>query len=123
MQTFEENSTLEGLMKELIVPSVYRKEVLFREKALIGLGLCCLIARVGIGPMWQDTNMLTENRAENGTAFITVVSQAGYRGESATAHHDYSPSGYIRPADGSRASIPGEGFRTSKHLIIYCSGS
>ncbi|KAJ3556048.1 hypothetical protein NM688_g2240 [Phlebia brevispora] len=43
--TFEENSTLEGLLGELIIPAVKRKEIAIREKGLISLGLCCLIAR------------------------------------------------------------------------------
>lgn len=44
-QTFEENPTLEGILGELIVPAVKRKELILREKGLICLGLCCLIAR------------------------------------------------------------------------------
>ncbi|OAX38286.1 hypothetical protein K503DRAFT_718426 [Rhizopogon vinicolor AM-OR11-026] len=43
--TFEENSTLEGILGELIIPAVKRKELVLREKGLICLGLCCLIAR------------------------------------------------------------------------------
>ncbi|KAL6308311.1 nuclear condensing complex subunit [Sparassis latifolia] len=43
--TFEENSTLEGILGELIVPAVKRKELIMREKGLVSLGLCCLIAR------------------------------------------------------------------------------
>ncbi|PCH39141.1 hypothetical protein WOLCODRAFT_110578 [Wolfiporia cocos MD-104 SS10] len=43
--TFEENSTLEGILGELIIPSVKRKELLLRQKGLVCLGLCCLIAR------------------------------------------------------------------------------
>ncbi|KAF7968330.1 hypothetical protein HWV62_30947 [Athelia sp. TMB] len=43
--TFEENSTLEGILADLIIPSVKRKEVALREKGLVSLGLCCLIAR------------------------------------------------------------------------------
>jgi condensin complex subunit 3 len=45
LQTFEENSTLEGVLGELIVPAVKRKELILREKGLVCLGLCCLIAR------------------------------------------------------------------------------
>ena len=45
LQTFEENSTLEGILGELIIPAVKRKEANLREKGLISLGLCCLIAR------------------------------------------------------------------------------
>ncbi|KAG6819105.1 hypothetical protein H0H93_015408 [Arthromyces matolae] len=44
--TLEENTTLEGILQELIIPSVKRKDFLFREKGLISLGLCCLIAKV-----------------------------------------------------------------------------
>ncbi|TDL22781.1 ARM repeat-containing protein [Rickenella mellea] len=43
--SFEENSTLEGILGELILPSVQRKEPSLREKGLVSLGLCCLIAR------------------------------------------------------------------------------
>ncbi|KAI8971320.1 nuclear condensing complex subunit [Trametes punicea] len=43
--TFEENSTLEGVLGELIIPAVKRREMALREKGLISLGLCCLIAR------------------------------------------------------------------------------
>jgi hypothetical protein len=45
-QTFEENSTLEGILADLIIPAVKRKELALREKGLISLGLCCLIAKV-----------------------------------------------------------------------------
>ncbi|KIK06440.1 hypothetical protein K443DRAFT_674418 [Laccaria amethystina LaAM-08-1] len=43
--SFEDNSTLEGILADLIIPSVKRKELAMREKALISLGLCCLIAK------------------------------------------------------------------------------
>ncbi|KAF5389537.1 hypothetical protein D9757_004209 [Collybiopsis confluens] len=42
---FEDNSTLEGILTDLIVPAVKRKELALREKGLVALGLCCLIAR------------------------------------------------------------------------------
>ncbi|KAJ6624265.1 nuclear condensing complex subunit [Mycena sp. CBHHK59/15] len=42
---FEDNSTLEGILADLIIPSVRRKELGIREKGLVGLGLCCLIAK------------------------------------------------------------------------------
>lgn len=45
-QSFEDNSTLEGILGDLIIPSVKRKELALREKALASLGLCCLIAKV-----------------------------------------------------------------------------
>ncbi|KAG6815820.1 hypothetical protein H0H87_011119 [Tephrocybe sp. NHM501043] len=44
--SFEDNSTLEGILADLIIPSVKRKEISIREKGLISLGLCCLIAKV-----------------------------------------------------------------------------
>lgn len=47
-QSFEDNSTLEGVLADLIIPCVKRKELAMREKGLVGLGLCCLIAKVGI---------------------------------------------------------------------------
>ncbi|KAI0747199.1 nuclear condensing complex subunit [Daedaleopsis nitida] len=43
--TFEDNVTLEGILGELIIPAVKRREMALREKGLISLGLCCLIAR------------------------------------------------------------------------------
>ncbi|KAF8814695.1 ARM repeat-containing protein [Phlegmacium glaucopus] len=43
--SFEDNSTLEGILGDLIIPSVKRKELAMREKALASLGLCCLIAK------------------------------------------------------------------------------
>ena len=45
-KTFEENIMLDGILKELIVPSVQRKDEIFRELGVKCLGLCCLIARV-----------------------------------------------------------------------------
>ncbi|TFK73394.1 hypothetical protein BDN72DRAFT_761779 [Pluteus cervinus] len=42
---FEDNSTLEGVLADLIIPSVRRKELPMREKGLVSLGLCCLIAK------------------------------------------------------------------------------
>ena len=45
-QSFDENSTLEGLLADLIIPAVKRKELVLRERGLVSLGLCCLIAKV-----------------------------------------------------------------------------
>ncbi|KAF5357042.1 hypothetical protein D9756_006730 [Leucocoprinus leucothites] len=42
---FDDNSTLQGILNDLIIPSVQRKELVLREKALTGLGLCSLIAK------------------------------------------------------------------------------
>ncbi|KAI0092243.1 nuclear condensing complex subunit [Irpex rosettiformis] len=42
---FNENSALEGIVNDLIVPSIKRVESVFRELGLIALGLCCLIAK------------------------------------------------------------------------------
>jgi condensin complex subunit 3 len=47
-QNFEDNSTLEGILADLIIPAVRRKELGIREKGLVGLGLCCLIAKVNL---------------------------------------------------------------------------
>ncbi|TFK26559.1 condensin subunit Cnd3 [Coprinopsis marcescibilis] len=47
--SFEDNSTLEGILSDLIIPSVKRKELAMREKALVSLGLCCLIAKLFLG--------------------------------------------------------------------------
>ncbi|KAH7096918.1 nuclear condensing complex subunit [Auriculariales sp. MPI-PUGE-AT-0066] len=43
--SFEENSTLEGVLQDLIIPSVRSKHADLRERGLIALGLCCLIAK------------------------------------------------------------------------------
>ncbi|CAA7267951.1 unnamed protein product [Cyclocybe aegerita] len=43
--TFEENLILDGILRELIIPSVQRKDTVFRERGLKALGLCCLIAK------------------------------------------------------------------------------
>ncbi|CAL1698800.1 unnamed protein product [Somion occarium] len=43
--SFEENSTLEGILTDLIIPAVKRKELALRERGLVSLGLCCLIAK------------------------------------------------------------------------------
>ncbi|KAJ7454809.1 nuclear condensing complex subunit [Mycena latifolia] len=43
--TLDENSTLQGILADLIIPSVQSKEVEFREQGLIALGLFCLIAK------------------------------------------------------------------------------
>jgi condensin complex subunit 3 len=45
-QTFDENSTLDGILAELIIPAVKSKEPAIRERGMIALGLCCLIHRV-----------------------------------------------------------------------------
>ncbi|KAJ7742139.1 hypothetical protein DFH07DRAFT_980491 [Mycena maculata] len=42
---FEDNSTLEGVLADLIVPTVRRKKPAIREQGLVALGLCCLIAK------------------------------------------------------------------------------
>ncbi|PIL28240.1 hypothetical protein GSI_09652 [Ganoderma sinense ZZ0214-1] len=43
--TFEENEVLEGVLFDLIIPAVKRREMALRERGLTCLGLCCLIAR------------------------------------------------------------------------------
>ncbi|TCD66080.1 hypothetical protein EIP91_001838 [Steccherinum ochraceum] len=43
--SFDENSTLEGILTDLIVPAVKRRELHLRERGLVALGLCCLIAK------------------------------------------------------------------------------
>ncbi|KAJ7242768.1 nuclear condensing complex subunit [Mycena haematopus] len=43
--TVDENSTLQGILHDLIIPAVQSKEQKFREKGLIALGLICLIAK------------------------------------------------------------------------------
>ncbi|EAU89293.2 condensin subunit Cnd3 [Coprinopsis cinerea okayama7 len=48
-RSFEDNSTLEGILADLIIPSVKRKELAMREKALVSLGLCCLLAKLFLG--------------------------------------------------------------------------
>ncbi|KAJ7767882.1 hypothetical protein DFH07DRAFT_1009259 [Mycena maculata] len=44
-QDFEDNSTLEGVLADLIVPTVRRKKPAICEQGLVALGLCCLIAK------------------------------------------------------------------------------
>lgn len=46
LQSFTENSALEGILADLVIPAVKRKELALREKGLVCLGLCCLIAKV-----------------------------------------------------------------------------
>ncbi|KAF8906012.1 nuclear condensing complex subunit [Gymnopilus junonius] len=43
--TLEKNITLEAILKDLIVPYVEREELIFQERAMKSLGLCCLIAQ------------------------------------------------------------------------------
>ncbi|TBU47907.1 nuclear condensing complex subunit [Dichomitus squalens] len=43
--TFEDNPVLQGILGELVIPAVKRREMALREKGLTCLGLCCLIAR------------------------------------------------------------------------------
>ncbi|KAG8831458.1 hypothetical protein FRC17_003121 [Serendipita sp. 399] len=45
MGTFDENSTLDGLLSELIIPAVKSKDSPMRERGMVALGLCCLIHR------------------------------------------------------------------------------
>lgn len=46
VQTLQDNSTLSGLVHEVIVPSVRSKEAEVRELGLVCLGLCCLLDKV-----------------------------------------------------------------------------
>ena len=46
-QTFDENPTLEAVLRELVVPAIQTKEVVVRERGLTALGLCCMIHKVG----------------------------------------------------------------------------
>ncbi|TFK38229.1 nuclear condensing complex subunit [Crucibulum laeve] len=43
--TFEENSTLDGVLQDLVIPAVQSKDLDMRSKGFVCLGLCCLIAR------------------------------------------------------------------------------
>jgi hypothetical protein len=45
-QSFDENSILEGILEDLILPAVKRKELVMRSKGLVSLGLCGLIEKV-----------------------------------------------------------------------------
>ena len=36
---------MEGILSDLIIPAVKRREMVLRERGLVSLGLCCLIAR------------------------------------------------------------------------------
>ncbi|KAF4583522.1 hypothetical protein EYR38_002274 [Pleurotus pulmonarius] len=42
--TLENHSTLDGVLKGLIIPSVQRTDLVFRSQGLTALGLCCLIS-------------------------------------------------------------------------------
>ncbi|KAF9008698.1 nuclear condensing complex subunit [Cyathus striatus] len=42
--TLDDNSTLHGILQDLVAPSAQRKELPFRQKGFVALGLCCLIA-------------------------------------------------------------------------------
>ncbi|KAF4618520.1 hypothetical protein D9613_009993 [Agrocybe pediades] len=66
--TFEDNSTLEGILGDLIIPSVKRKEIAMREKALVSLGLCCLIAK----NMALSSFQLFLNQAQNAPPELQV---------------------------------------------------
>ncbi|KAJ7746625.1 nuclear condensing complex subunit [Mycena metata] len=43
--TLDENSTLQGILSDLIVPSVQSKDSQFREKGVVAMGLLCIIAK------------------------------------------------------------------------------
>ncbi|KAF9817707.1 hypothetical protein IEO21_03256 [Rhodonia placenta] len=43
--SMNENSTLEGILADLIIPAIKRKELALRERGLTSLGLCCLISK------------------------------------------------------------------------------
>lgn len=45
-QKFEETSVLEGIVADVILPAVKRKEYSMRQKGMLGLGLCCLLSKV-----------------------------------------------------------------------------
>ena len=53
-QSFDENSTLEGVLADLIIPAVKRRDMILRERGLVSLGLCCLIAKVRGLFVFQD---------------------------------------------------------------------
>lgn len=45
-KNFRENLVLEGVVKDWIIPSIQRVEMVFRQLGLLALGLCCLISKV-----------------------------------------------------------------------------
>ena len=47
-QSLQDNSSLYGVLNELIVPSVQSKEAVIREEGLHCLGLCCTLDKVNI---------------------------------------------------------------------------
>ncbi|KAF7354796.1 Chromosome condensation complex protein [Mycena sanguinolenta] len=61
--TLDENSTLQGLLRDLIMPSVKRKEQQFKEKGSIALGLICLISKDTHDQTLRD--FLTEARKDD----------------------------------------------------------
>ncbi|KAF8524376.1 nuclear condensing complex subunit [Hysterangium stoloniferum] len=66
--TFEDNSTLEGILGELILPNVRAKEMALREKGLVSLGLCCLIAR----RMALNSFQLFINQVQSAPEFLKI---------------------------------------------------
>lgn len=46
MQTLEDNSILDGLLSDLVLPAIYQKQPVWRERGMTLLGLMCLISKV-----------------------------------------------------------------------------
>lgn len=79
-QSFDENSTLDGILSELIIPAVKSKDPSLRERGMVALGLCCLIHRVLSGFLesfnflWLEFVNLTQC-TEIGYRFIQSLHQ------------------------------------------------
>ncbi|KAF8633170.1 hypothetical protein AX17_004671 [Amanita inopinata Kibby_2008] len=71
---FEDNSTLEGVLADLIIPSVKRKEFALREKGLVSLGLCCLIAKnMALSSFQLFLNQLQSAPADMKTRVLQII--------------------------------------------------
>jgi len=42
----EDNSILDGLLSDLVLPAIYQKQPVWRERGMTLLGLMCLISKV-----------------------------------------------------------------------------
>lgn len=60
------------MVTDLIIPAVKRKELVMREKGLVALGLCCLIAKV---VSVSDSERRVMLFAENGSQFVPALLQ------------------------------------------------
>jgi hypothetical protein len=98
-QSFEDNSTLEGVLGDLIVPAIKRKELAMREKGLVGLGLCCLVAKVRLlfPPDLKSTHN-TDIMIEHSIEFVPALPEPNPN--SPRRLESESAASGVRPTDG-----------------------